>query len=236
MKRKLPLILLSISLFSFYSCSSKPIPVPGDTTRVIRNIYIEYMNIAETYLKLKEYKSAAEYYKLAMQNHRLYWACYYKLAMCYVYSSDWANAEPMYKAMLKRDPDNSSLKASMAYIYSMNGQQKKAVKLYLNLLEEQENNEAYLENFLIITLSDKRYFKKYRPIVDEAFNKMTESYSENSQYKKIKDKYNELAEIKEEEIEDVDDLDDNPDEISEEDDILEELITSDPEPSMTESE
>jgi tetratricopeptide (TPR) repeat protein len=211
MKKSILPILILLSLFCSFSCTSKPVPIPGDSAKVIRNIYVEYMNIANTYLKLEEYKSAAEYYKLAMQNRKLYWACYYKLALCYVYSSDWINAEPMYQAMLKRDPENSTLKASLAYIYSMNGRVGKAVKIYQELLASQPDNESFLENYLIITLSDKRYFKKYRTSVDEAYSKMNETYPENSQLKKITEKYKELAGIKDEEIEDVDDSEESED-------------------------
>ncbi len=203
MKRFILPAMIIFSLFTSLGCVSKPIPIPGDSPRTIRNIYIEYMNIGNTFFKLEDYKSAAENYKLAMHNKKIYWACYYKLALCYVYTSSWANAESMYKQMLKRDPDNSSLKASLAYIYSMNGNVLKAIKMYASFLEEQPENESYLENYLVLILSEKKYFKKYRTAFEEKLEKLNEVNPENKNLTKITEKYKELAEIKEEEIEDI---------------------------------
>ena len=194
----------------FSACVSKPLPIPGDTSRTINNIYIEYMNIADTYMKLENYKNAADYYKLAMQNRKLYWACYYKLALCYVYTSDWKSAEPMYSTMLKRDSENASLKASLAYIYSMNGNLKKSIKLYDDLLESQPDNEAYLSNYLIILLSDEKTFNKYKNNFEEIYAKLNEFYPDNSNLKKITEKYEEFTET-EEEAESEEDAEENSD-------------------------
>ena len=51
------LLLLVISTIS---CSSSKfeIPIPGKNDTVISNIYIEYMNIADTYFDLKKYDKA----------------------------------------------------------------------------------------------------------------------------------------------------------------------------------
>ena len=197
MKKHFFRFLILFSLVINISCVSKPLPIPGDRGRTIRTIYIEYRNRGNKYFSLEEYKNASEYYKLAMQNRKIYWACYYKLALCYVYSSDWTNAELMYKSMLKRDPENSSLQASLAYIYSMNGNVSQAIKLYSQMLQVQPNNESYLQNYLILILSDKKYFKKYRTSFEEVYERMNEFYPENSKLNRITEKYKELADIKE---------------------------------------
>ena len=214
--KKSILLTFFFALFMFSACVSKPLPIPGDTGRTIRNIYVEYMNIANTYMKLEDYKSASDYYKLAMQNHKIYWACYYKLALCYVYSSDWTNAEPMYKNMLKRDPENASLQASLAYIYSMNGNVKRALKIYKKLLQEQPDNESYLENYLVLILSDKKIFKRNRIEFEEALDRMNETYPENAKLTKITEKYKEYTEVK------------NPEEDTEVDDEEEDDELTDP--------
>ena len=199
------------AFFLFASCTSKPVPIPGDFARAVRNIHLEYMNIADTYMRLEEYKNAAEYYTLAMQNQKIYWACYYKLALCYVYSSDYINAEKMFKEMLGRDPDNASLQASLAYIYSVNGNVRRAIRMYSQLLASQPDNEQYQENYLILVLSDKKFFKKYRADFETVLARMGESYPENKNLAKITEKYKEFAEINYDDIEDLEDDEDSYD-------------------------
>ena len=77
------LVFLLILFFQLSSCVSKPIPIPGEKKNVIANIYVEYMNIADTYYSLEKYDKALEYYKLSMQSSDLYWAAYYKTAKVY---------------------------------------------------------------------------------------------------------------------------------------------------------
>ena len=105
-KNSLAVILITEALI-FTSCVSNnlSVPVPGQGAVKTRNIYVEYYILGDSYFKLEDYKKAAEYYELAMRKKEQYWAAYYKLAKCYVFSSDWANALPMYKKILERDPE-----------------------------------------------------------------------------------------------------------------------------------
>ena len=114
------------------SCSSNKIavPIPGESESVQKNIYIEYMNLADAYMSLEKYDKAETYYKAAMGNKDIYWTAYYKLATCYVYQSKWADAQTVYETLLKRDSENNSVKASLAYIYAMNGRTEKACSAY----------------------------------------------------------------------------------------------------------
>ena len=67
-----------ISLFLLTGCVSKPIPIPGENRIIIKNIYIEYSNIADKYFELEDYKNAVKYYELSMEDKNLYWQSYYK--------------------------------------------------------------------------------------------------------------------------------------------------------------
>lgn len=147
-------VLFTTASILSISCSSNKIavPIPGQNEAVQKNIYIEYMNIADTYFDLQKYDKAETYYKAAMGNKEIYWTAYYKLAKCYAYQSKWADAQTVYETLLKRDPDNNSLKASVAYIYAMNGNTDKSSNMYELLIKENPEQSEYLENYICVLL------------------------------------------------------------------------------------
>lgn len=177
------IFLLIVFFICFGSCTSKPIPIPGESAIILENIYAEYSNIGDTYFKLEDYQNAAKYYKLSMQNKNLYWESYYKLAKCYALLSDWNNAFSMYEEMLKRDKDNNSLKASLAYIYSMKGDVNEALSIYEELLTAESENEAYLENYLALLLSSSEMYLKNAEKIDELYTKIETNFEANKNLK-----------------------------------------------------
>ena len=172
-----------ISLFLLTGCVSKPIPIPGENRIIIKNIYIEYSNIADKYFELEDYKNAVKYYELSMEDKNLYWQSYYKLAKCYALLSEWQNALPMFEKLLERDNDNHSLKASVAYIYSMQGEMQKALAVYKELLEEDSQNEKYLENYLAILLHSKEFFMENQEEFDKIYSQIETNFPSNSNLK-----------------------------------------------------
>ena len=141
----------------FSSCISKPVPILGDKKIAIDNLYLEYLNIGDVYYSLEKYDKALEYYKLAMQNSKIYWAAYYKTAKVYAVQSNWDSALPMYRRLLRREKDNDSIKASIAYIYSMTGALKKAERAYKELVFLQPDNREYLENLTAVYFARENY-------------------------------------------------------------------------------
>ena len=140
------------------SCSSSKIafPIPGQRESAVKNIYIEYMNLADAYYELEKYDKAVSYYKAAMENKDIYWTAYYKLARCYVYQSKWDTAQTSYETLLKRDPKNNSLKSSLAYIYAMNGNVEKSTAMYEELIESNPDQSEYLENYICLLLAQDK--------------------------------------------------------------------------------
>lgn len=183
------LILFFFSLILNFSCNSKPIPIPGDNGEVIQDIYNAYLVFGDEYFKLENYPQAIKYYKLSMQNKKLYWISYYKLAKSYVLSSDWVNALPMYEKMLKRDPQNDSLKASVAYIQAMMGDLKKAQEIYKELLVIQSDNKEYKENYLAILLSEEKFFNENKTEFDQLFELYKTDYPDDKNVEKFNTKY-----------------------------------------------
>ena len=199
---------LTLLVFSSISCVTNNItvPVPGQGSVKINNIYVEYYNIAESYYKLEDYKRASEYYELSMHKRSQYWAAYYKLAKCYIFSSEWDKALPMYKKILERDPENTAIKASLAYIYSMQGNFKQSTKIYEELLEANPNSQEHLENYLAVLLADEKKFEKKNAVkFVNTYETLKTEYPDNKNLSTFEGKYKELMNIVEEEGEDSED-------------------------------
>lgn len=177
--------LLADALFGILcisSCSSTKfsVPIPGRNDAVITNIYAEYLNIADIYFGLEKFDKAETYYKAAMGNNDIYWTAFYKLAKCYVYESKWGDAQASYETILKRDPENNSIKASIAYIYAMNGNPEKASDIYKELIESNPDQMEYLENYICVLLaSDQKDQAK------ESFEQLKEKFPESKRIEEI---------------------------------------------------
>lgn len=154
MKKNIISFILSITFFIFLSCKTTDI-IPGSNRIKIQNIYNEYLNIANVYYELEKFDKAIEYYTLAMDSKELYWACYYKLAQCYALTSKWTQAEEYYVVLQERNPANSSIKASLAYIKAMGGNVEESKKIYQELIHEHPENQLYLENYIAILFLEK---------------------------------------------------------------------------------
>lgn len=192
------LFLFSLLLFS---CKSAPLPVPGEDNAKRSNIYSEYYNLGERYLKLEDYSNALKYFELAMKNKNIYWAAYYKKAKCHVYLNDWNNALPMYKTLLKRDNENTSIKASIAYIYCMQNDIQNAQKLYIELLDIEPTNKDYLENYLALLLQNEKNFKVNINDFEKKLELLREINPNSDNLIIIEKKYNDFKEIEAEQNE-----------------------------------
>lgn len=211
--------------FQFTSCVSKPVPIPGEKKKAIANIYIEYMNIGDTYYSLEKYDKALEYYKLSMQSSDLYWASYYKTAKVYAIQANWNAALPMYRRLLRREKDNDTIKASIAYIFAMTGKLEKAKKAYKELVYLQPDNQEYLENLIAVLFAkeENNEAKGYLSLLVEKFPDSENISKFNELIKKIDDEDSKEVDIYSSDDEKSvfdQDLEENPD--------PEELVTGDP--------
>ena len=198
-KHLLSFIFISelLIFFHFSSCVSKPIPIPGEKKNVIANIYVEYMNIGDTYYSLEKYDKALEYYKLSMQSSDLYWASYYKTAKVYAIQSNWDSALPMFRRLLRREKDNDTIKASIAYIFAMTGKLEKAKKAYKELIYLQPDNQEYLENLIAVLFAkeENNEAKGYLSLLTEKFPDSENISKFNELIKKIDDEESKEVDI-----------------------------------------
>ncbi|MCR5123724.1 MAG: tetratricopeptide repeat protein [Treponema sp.] len=164
--KKISIFLLPFlfSSFFFLSCEST-FRIPGESRTILKNIAVEYYNIAEGYVGIKNYSKACEYYKLAMRDEELYLSSYYKLARAYALAQNWDSAKECYEELLSRDSENVNLKISIAYITAMRGENDEAIEQFRNLNEENPYVQSILENYITLLLfvgraedAEKLYF------------------------------------------------------------------------------
>lgn len=174
------------------SCSSNKfaITIPGQANAVEKNIYIEYMNIADTYFELKKYDKAETYYKAAMDNKDIYWTAIYKLAKCYVSQAKWSEAQTIYETLLKKDPANISLQSSIAYIYAMNGNTEKSINQYEKLINENPDQVELLENYICVLLAADK-----KENAEEQYNLLKEKFPESKRISEFEKQFAQKEEL-----------------------------------------
>lgn len=181
------LFWVSIPLFFLFSCASNNIVVPGQQSAIQKNLYTEYMRIADEYFNLKKYDKAIEYYKECLNFPEYYNSASYKLAKTYVMQKNYKEAISIYEKLLKSDEKNQSLIESIAYCYAMNGNHKKAEELYLSLINDYGNQSSYYENLIIIYIQDKKIEQS-----EELLSKLKEKFPDCSNIQKLESEFNKL--------------------------------------------
>lgn len=138
-------------VFLFFSCSGTAhLPVPGEKNAVESNISVEYYSIASSYEELKNYKKAIDYYNLAKKNKKMRAPSEYKIARCYALLKDWDNAQAGFEKILKKDPSNTNIKISLAYIMAMRGDLEASSQLYSTLVSENSTDVSILKNYISV--------------------------------------------------------------------------------------
>ena len=174
--------------FSFFSCASNELRVPGETELILKNISTEYYNIAEGYMDIKKYDKAAEYYKLAMRHKELNLPAYYKLARAYALAKNWDKASECYDELLKLDPENTMLKISIAYITAMSGNVDEGILQYKKLLEDNPYDQNLLESYVALLINVGR-----GEDAEESFFLLKEKFPDNKQLSSFAQQLDELV-------------------------------------------
>ncbi|MCQ2240602.1 tetratricopeptide repeat protein [Treponema sp.] len=183
----LSLGFLSLSLVSCGTLSK--VRIPGETKLIQRNISEEYFSIAETYKGQSNYSKAIEYYTLALDNKELHESAFYQIALCQVYSKNWAPARKSFVKLLKKDPENSSLKMSLAYIEAMCGNLKKAGKMYEFICSERPDDSEPLVNYINVLIAAEKYDK-----AKEKLELLENKFPDEEHLDNLKKKITELTE------------------------------------------
>lgn len=182
-------------VFLFFSCSGTAhLPVPGEKNAVESNISVEYYSIASSYEELKNYKKAIDYYNLAKKNKKMRASSEYKIARCYALLKDWDNAQAGFEKILKKDPSNTNIKISLAYIMAMRGDLEASSQLYSTLVAENSTDVSILKNYISVLCA--------RGMFDEANVQLAvlkEKFPDDADISGIEKKLQELSAPKSEE-------------------------------------
>lgn len=182
-------------VFLFFSCSGTAhLPVPGEKNAIESNISVEYYSIASSYEELKNYKKAIDYYNLAKKNKKMRASSEYKIARCYALLKDWDNAQAGFEKILKKDPSNTNIKISLAYIMAMRGDLETSSQLYSTLVSENSTDVSILKNYISVLCA--------RGMFDEANVQLAvlkEKFPDDADISGIEKKLQELSAPKSEE-------------------------------------
>lgn len=152
-------ILFLVSSFFLFSCSSTGVFfVPGEKQVIESNLTQEYFSIAEAYKQQENYNKAIVYYKKVLSNKELYDTAFYEIAMCNIRLKKWNEARLAFIKYLRKDPDNMSLKSSLAYIEAMNGNLKKAEKMYSSICNDYPTEIEPLKNYINVLIAEEKLF------------------------------------------------------------------------------
>lgn len=137
--------------------SAGSVAVPGEKEQILKNLAAEYYLVAEGYLDNKNYTKAAEYYAYALRDESLYRQAYYKMGYSYALGKQWDRAEPIYTDLVAQDPENMSLKESLAYILFQAGKTDEGLAIYESILEQEPYNQTVTENYIVALAAVERF-------------------------------------------------------------------------------
>lgn len=175
--------VIFFSLFVVACSSLNEFGIPGEIEAKRNNIYIEYMNLGDSYFELAKYDKAIEYYNLALKNKEIYWVCYFKLGRTYALAKKYTEARKIYNRLLKRDKNNTDIQISLAYLYAMEGKTDSAISIYEYLCSKEEYNADILVNYINVLILDEQlnYAKSKLTLLKEKFpdNQNIETFEKN---------------------------------------------------------
>ena len=183
---------------SFFIAANVHVPIPGESTVKKDNIYIEYLSIADAYFELGKYDKAADYYLLAMKNKKLYWTAFSKLGRTYALLKNWSESEKIFVKLLKRDPENLSLKMSLAYIRAMNGNLESSKEIYRLLWQENPENADVLVNYINVVFALEDY-----DLVKSLISELKEKFNDNKNISAFEKKIEEIENKNEEDSKNI---------------------------------
>lgn len=200
------LVLLSFCCL-FISCTSYGSinVVPFEDKIVLKNLSVEYYEIAENYLELKKYDKAITYYKKSLQIKKNDNKVLFKLAQAYAFSSNWFDSKEIFLKLYNSDKENVSFATSLAYVYAMSGEIDNSIAIYETLVEKNEYNIEILNNYIRLLLDNKNFekaldvFEKLKKIGPDSQITITLKDLIESNIKKSEETLNDLNDIATEE-------------------------------------
>ncbi len=179
MSRKILCVLLFAVAPLFVSCKTAAFYIPGEKSMRVKNLYVEYYNLAEEFYSLKKYDKAIQYYKLATAYKEVRVSAFYKLGLCYALNKNWTESEAIFSRLLKRDSKNVTLLCDYAYVLAQSSQFEQAEQVYISILASNPDLHKIRVNYITVLMADKKFssakteldlLKQKNPDVEEIKN------------------------------------------------------------------
>ncbi|MCM1321150.1 MAG: tetratricopeptide repeat protein [Bacteroides sp.] len=117
---------------------------------ILDNIFAEYYSLAEEYAKLKKYDKAILYYEKLLSVKEYTLQVSYKIARTYALAENWNDSAEMYRQLLENDPQNASIKTSLAYVLAKKGDIEAAAVLYDEIMQIYPYEPNALKNAVLV--------------------------------------------------------------------------------------
>ena len=153
MKKTAFALILVISALLFAACGS----LPGEHRVLRENSAAEYVTLADGYFSQEKYAKASEYYEKALQLTESTTTVTYKLACSYAYEGEYEKAIPLFSSLLDQDPQNRTIKESLAYVTVMSGDVRGGKDLYEELAADFPKDAKLLKNYILTLIQSKNY-------------------------------------------------------------------------------
>lgn len=146
-------LIFVISALLFASCGS----LPGEQRVLRENSAAEYVTLADGYFSQEKYAKASEYYEKALQLTESTDTVTYKLACSYAYEGEYEKAMPLFSDLLDKDPQNRTIKESLAYVTVMSGDVRGGGELYEELAADFPEDGKLLKNYVLTLIQSKNF-------------------------------------------------------------------------------
>ena len=151
-KTAFALVLVLVALV-FTACGS----LPGEQRVLRENSAAEYVTLADGYFSQEKYAKASEYYEKALQLTESTDTVCYKLACSYAYEGEYEKAMPLFSDLLDKDPQNRTIKESLAYVTVMSGDVRGGGELYEELAADFPEDGKLLKNYVLTLIQSKNF-------------------------------------------------------------------------------
>ena len=150
--------------------------IPGESEKKIQTLYREFYSLGQEYESVKNYDRAISCYEKACQDKTLYDSAYYRIGLCAVQQKKWNLAEEVFTYFVKKDPQNTTLLLSLAYVQAQSGHLEKAAESYQSLYLAHNNNASVLKNYCAVLIELKEN-EKAKEVLDELVQKFPDDTS-----------------------------------------------------------
>jgi len=161
---KVPAVVLAVFFISYYFLIDRPSFTPYDAllhqgnkayedehfekaieyykkSLFYRDYYMTYVNLGNSYARLKDFRNAVRAYNLAIRRKPDYYLSHFNLGFAYTQMNKWDKAIEEYKITLKYRPDFADAYRNMGIVYYVNEKYEDALfyfRKFMSLSDDEE--------------------------------------------------------------------------------------------------